>query len=140
MAHPDMDLLLDEAIRAAIYFLEKNGEFFPFAITMSQSGEITHVQGYVGEEHPPSQDVIDLLQDGLKQRGANGELRATALISDVRVSLPDGGAQDAVSVTVEHQDDEPVTGYLPYTKDGEGFGYGDLFAERAPRLVFPAQS
>ncbi len=38
MAHPDVDALLDESLTTAVYFLEKNGEFFPFAITMSSSG------------------------------------------------------------------------------------------------------
>ncbi len=67
MAHPDMDALLDESLRAAIYFLEKNGEFFPFGVNMSADGKIRHAQGYTGDEHPPSQEVIDILLMGLKQ-------------------------------------------------------------------------
>jgi hypothetical protein len=136
MAHPDMDTLLDEALRVAVYFLEKNGEFFPFGVTMTRGGKIAHAQGYTGDEQPPSQLVIDLLLHGMRQGASNGDYRAVTLVSDVRVSVPGGPAQDAVSVMVEHLTEEPVTCYLPYTVTNSKFDFGELFAERAERRVF----
>ena len=136
MAHPDMDALLDEALNTASYFLEKNGEFFPFGVTMSPNGKINHVEGYTGDEQPPSQEVIDLLLAGMKQGAGKGDYRATALVCDVRVSTPGGPVQDAISVTIEHHTEEPVTCYLPYISTSGKFNFGDLFTERAERRVF----
>ena len=136
MAHPDMDTLLDEGLRAAIYFLQKNGEFFPFGVTMSPSCRITHVQGWTGDEHPLSKEVIDVLLRGFTAGAERGEYKATALICDVRVSLDAETTTDAISVGIEHLDDEPVTCLLPYSKNGESFEFGELVAERGDRRVF----
>ena len=45
MAHPDIDALPDEGLQATIQFLEKNGEFFPFGITMVPDGNGTQLNG-----------------------------------------------------------------------------------------------
>jgi hypothetical protein len=71
--------------------LRKHGEFFPFAGSMSTSGEIAHVGGYTGDERPSSQEVIDLLIDGLRERATSGDLRAAAICLDVR-TIPLGRA------------------------------------------------
>jgi hypothetical protein len=139
MAHTDMDALLDEGLRTAIYFLEKNGEFFPFGVTMSPDGKVNHAQGYTGDEQPPSQQVIDHLLAGMKQGAAKGDYRATALVCDTRVSTPGGPVQDAVSVTIEHHSEEPVTCYLPYTSNKGKFDFGELFAGWAERCVFASK-
>ena len=61
MAHPDLDELLNEAFHAAEQFLEKIGEFFPFVVTMSPGGEISHAQEHLGEDPPPADEMIDVL-------------------------------------------------------------------------------
>lgn len=136
MAHPDMDALLNEGLQTAIRFLEKNGEFFPFGVTMKPDGSIAHVQGYTDDECPPSQEVIDLLLRGFKTGATSGNYKSTALISDVRISLDGDTKSDAISVTVEHVDDQPVTCFLPYTKSNGAFEFGEIIAERADRRVF----
>jgi hypothetical protein len=138
MAHPDMDALLDESLQVAIHFLEKNGEFFPFGVTMSRAGEIAHTQGWTGDECPPSQELIDLLLRGFVSGAARGDYKATALIYDVRISLDGDTKTDAIIVTIEHVDDEPVTCFLPYVKNRDAFEFGELVAERAERRVFKA--
>ena len=136
MAHPDMDALLDEGLQVAIHFLEKNGEFFPFGVTIAPDGSVAHTQGYTGNEHPPSQEVIDLLMRGLKSGAASGDYKSTALISDVRVSLDGETKTDAISVTVEHHEEQPVTCLLPYSKTDSGYEFGELIAQRADSNVF----
>ncbi len=137
MAHPDMDTLLDEGLQVAIHFLEKYGEFFPFGVTMASDGRIAHTQGYTEDERPPSQEVIDLLLRGFQSGAASGDYKSTALISDVRVSLDGTAKTDAISVTVEHREDQPVTCLLPYTKTDAGYEFGELIAQRADSNVFP---
>lgn len=136
MAHPNMDALLDEGMQTAIHFLEKNGEFFPFGVTMAPDGSLAHAQGYTGDECPPSQEVIDLLLRGFNTGAASGDYKSTALISDVRITLDGETKSDAISVTVEHVDDQPVTCFLPYTKSNGTFEFGEIVAERAERRVF----
>jgi len=137
MAHPDMDALLDEGLQIAIHFLEKNGEFYPFGVTMAPDGSIAHTQGYTGDENPPSQELIELLLRGFQSGATSGDYRATALISDVRVSLNGTTKTEAICVTVEHQEDPPVTCLLPYAKTDAGYEFGELIAQRADSNVFP---
>ena len=136
MAHPDMDALLNEGLQTAIHFLEKSGEFFPFGVSMTADGEISHNQGWAGDERPPSQELIDLLLRGFAERAEHGEIKATALIYDVVVSLDGTTKSDAISITVEHAAADPVTCFLPYWKNSDAFEFGELVAEGAERRVF----
>ncbi len=136
MAHPDMNALLDEGLRIAAHLLEKNGEFFPFGVTISTDGKINHVQGYTGEDYPPSQDLINLLLNGFLAGAKSGDYRATSLVCDTHIFLNGNSKTDAINVIVEHVEDEPVTCFLPYTKNGDTFEFGEILAERAERRVF----
>ena len=136
MAHPDMNALLDESIRLAVLFLEKNGEFFPFGVTMAPDGTVSHMQGYAGDDQPPSQELIDLLLYGLQTGASSGDYKSTSLIYDVRVSLDGETKTDAISVTLEHRDEHPVTCLVPYTKTTSDIELGEIIAQRADRNVF----
>ncbi|HKD35414.1 MAG TPA: hypothetical protein VKB78_01400 [Pirellulales bacterium] len=137
MAHPDMDELLNESLHAAEEFLEKIGEFFPFVVTMSPEGEISHEQEHLGEEPPAGDEAVDVLIDGLKQAAAKGRYKATALVSHAQVPSPDGQFQEAISVALEHRNDPPVVCYLPFKQTKGRFDYGEVFAKRGQRKVFP---
>jgi hypothetical protein len=60
-----MDALLDPLIRFAQEMLAMHGEFYPVAATVTSAGAVEMVGGATGEEHPPSQTVIDTLYRGL---------------------------------------------------------------------------
>lgn len=80
-----MDALLDTIIRFAQEMLAKHGGFLPFAAAVTDTGAVEMVGGYTGEEHPPSQAIIDLLYQGLiKQPVVRSELRAFASTLDCR--------------------------------------------------------
>jgi hypothetical protein len=137
MAHPDLDELLNEALDAAEQFLDKIGEFFPFVVTMSPDGEISHAQEHLGEDAPAADETIEVLLDGLKKAAAKGKYKATALVSDAHdISSPDGNYKDAISVSLEHRTDQPVNCYLPYKHVKGKFEYGEVFAKRGERRVF----
>ena len=136
MPHPDMDTLLDESLQVAIHFLEKSGEFFPFGVAMTPEGTVSQIQGYSGDECPPSQEVIALLLRGFKSAAASGEYKSVALITDVRVALDGDTKSDAISVTIEHADDQPVTCFLPYRKQSGTFEFGEIVAQRTIAQVF----
>ena len=138
MNRKDLDPLFDEAVKVAQFFLDKSGEFFPFAVTLSREGKQTHVQGWTGNEQPSSDEVISLLKGGFAQSVAHGELRATALVVDVRVSRDGHGPKtDAIRVTLEHEDGSAIHCFLPYAKSWLGkLKYGEVFASPTEASVF----
>src|SRR5262249_15670743 len=129
MARPDLNSLLNIVLPFARQMLAHHGEFYPFGAQMSAEGETKHVGGYTGDEHPPSQELIDLLKGAFQARAKKCELRATALCIDIR-TIPPGQTEkvDAIYVELDHADGESVKVFLPYAKDSSGaVSYGELF-------------
>lgn len=119
--------------------LSKHGEFFPFGSSMDPASKISMDGAQTGDEHPPSQELIDLLAQSYAQRAEAGELRAAAICADVRVVPPGkSGKTDAISVGLEHQSGEAVTVFLPYQKGWFGrISYGGAVCISAGSTVFP---
>jgi hypothetical protein len=113
----DLDRLTDEALRAAEHLLDKNGEFYPFAVCLDEEGSSRIVGAYDGDEHPPSQDVLELLYRGIAQERDGVRAAAFAAMVDV-----DGG--DAV--------------FLPYSQKRlrRGVEYGAVWAAPGGRHVW----
>ena len=130
-AQNDMDGLLDAVLPLAQQLLEQHGEFFPFGARVSVGGELVMLESYAGDEHPPSQVVLDQLLE--VTRAVAGDNRAVCFTSDV---LVDGG--DAVRAEIEHRDGHALVVLLPYEKVGSGGGvvYGDLMAAPGVRRVW----
>jgi hypothetical protein len=139
MAHPELDHLLNSVLDFAKVMLSKHGEFFPFGSSMDLAGRITMDGAHTGNEHPPSQELIDLLTQYYAQRAETGELRAAAICADVRV-VPPGKVDksDAISVGLEHQSGETFTVFLPYRRSWFGrMSYQELFASSRATQFFP---
>lgn len=80
MAHSDLDELLNALLPMAEMLLAKHGEFYPIGAIMLSDGEIRHVgAGIEGDDHPPSQSVIDLLTEAFQRDAREGKLRAAAI-------------------------------------------------------------
>jgi hypothetical protein len=138
VAHEDLNLLMNELLPFAKQMLATHGEFFPFGGYVDVRGRITHVGGSTGEEQPPSQAVIDVINGVLRERAERGEIRASGICVDV-LTIPPGEAQkrDAVSVRLEHVNGESVIVFLPYrAAPAGGYEYGELFAIRGGHDVF----
>ncbi len=135
MAHPDLDLLLNESLDAAEHFLESIGELFPFVVTMSPTGEIGHSQEHLGTDHTPKHETVETLLAGLKKSAP--KYKATAVVSDVQTTPPGGAAeQPAIRVILEHRTEPPVTCFLPYKQEKGKYGFGEVFARKGERQVF----
>ena len=133
----EMDIILDEGLQAALPLLEKNGEFFPFALAMSLAGDIRIVAGYTGDEHPESNDVIDVLRQGLRKDARKGKIKTSAIVSDVRVraEVP-GDMTDAIRVQIEHVDGAPVACFQEYRLRRKKVEQGKLTAQDDDSHVF----
>jgi hypothetical protein len=139
LAHEDLDQLLNSLLPFAQEMLAKHGEFFPFGGYLDVGGRIAHVNGWTGEEQPPSQQIIDLISAGLREQANRGDIRASGICVDV-LTTPPGETQkrDAISVRLEHTNGESVVVLLPYRKSASGeYEYGELFAVRGTHYIFP---
>ena len=138
MAHPDLNELLNGLLPMAQMLLQKQGEFYPIGAIMLSDGEIRHVGAKIeGDDHPPSQSLIDLLTERFRKEAAKGKLRAAGICYDV-LTIPPGKdrKQDAICCGLEHCLGETVDVFTPYVgiKEG-GFEYGEAFAaKRTPQF------
>lgn len=138
MAHPDLNILKDSLLPVAQRMLAEHGEFFPYGAFMKQNGEIVNCSPYDGNEHPPSQKLIDILIQDFKSRAAKNEIRAAGICCDVRVAMPEHPEKiDAIQFGLEHQNGEAVDVFLPYDLDSAGEAqFGELFATRRDKEFF----
>jgi hypothetical protein len=137
----EMDALLDNLLTFAQAMLQKHGEFYPFAASIDSAGELQSIGADVGEEHPASSELLEVLYEGLRRQGAVGELRAAGVCADVRVAPPGSSdPADAIRVAIEHADADPVNVFLPYARRKlRGIQYGELFATPGQRKVFTGE-
>ena len=137
----DLDTLLNSLLPFAKQQLGKRGEFYPFGNVMQVTGEVQLLAGYADTEHPPSQEVIDLLIEGMQQQAVAGEIRAAGLCFDSRIRLEDGSPTDAITVDLEHFGGDAVRAFVPYSKGRfTGYRFGDLIASPGAHRVFLATS
>ena len=113
--------------------LDRDGEFYPYGVALSDQGETRMLAGYGGGEHPTSAAMHETLISGL--RGDRDSLRAAALVANVRAN-----GSDAVQVELEHRDGHAIVVHLPYKKRrfGRGIEYGQLAAGDGSRQIWDA--
>jgi hypothetical protein len=123
-AQEDLDTLLELTLPFAQQQLAEHGEFFPFAAAVGADGVPRLIAADPGlGERPASTDVLDQLVGGLREQA--GDIRAVALVADVRV-----GESDGARVELEHRDGQAICVLLPYKRRRlrRGVDYGELGA------------
>jgi len=129
----DLDGVVTAALNAAQDLLTKNGEFFPFILTLSASGDMGLAAAEPGlGEQPASLAVLDGLYAGAL--GSREAYRAVGFVADVKAN---GG--DAVRVEAEHRDGGPALVILmPYQRKGlvKKVTYGQMTAGPGERRVW----
>jgi hypothetical protein len=132
-----MDRLLQEALPWAQQFLTKYGEFVPFAVAMSETGEPQMVAAYDGSAHGTTADLLKLLYEGL--HGKAGEIRAAAVAVDIRLKELQS---DAIRVEIEHREGVAIGVVLPYRVKkkllGRELSYGEMVAVDTERRIWLA--
>jgi hypothetical protein len=137
MAHPDLDRLLDFCIPFAQDQLKKRGEFYPFAARVNAEGTLNPLAIYEGDEKPVPTEMITSLVALLQSLVPKGELLASAICHDGRVTVPGKEKQDAITVSLEHSNGEAVTIYLPYSKKFlRGYQYEAIIGSAAEPRIF----
>ncbi|MBB1301292.1 hypothetical protein H5183_08085 [Pseudoalteromonas sp. SR44-8] len=129
--------LMDAVLPLAEQLLTEHGEFFPYGGAMTPTGEIVNVAAYDGDEHPPSTDVISMLNKAFISASRSKTYKATALVYDVRVPLPETGEKsDAIAINLDHQSGYSVVVFLPYEITEQGLKFGSIFAQAGEKGVF----
>jgi hypothetical protein len=140
MAHPDLNRLLNSLLPFAQRMLAEHREFYPFGSSMKSNGEIVSVGADNGSEHPPSQNLIDLMAQTFEQQARVGAIRAAGICYDV-LTIPPGQTRkiDAVCASLEHESGEAVDVFMPYEKMANGsIRYLESFATpRLPHFFMP---
>lgn len=133
----ECESLMNEALPFAEQMLSKQGEFFPYGQALSTAGKVVSVAAYDGREQPPSADLIHFLKHAFVQGAKSGEYKATALVYDVRVTLPSSGKKsDAIAVSLNHRDNYSVVVLFAYQiKDGK-YVPGEVIAQKGENDVF----
>ena len=105
---------------------------------MKLDGGVGFVAVHSGDEHPPSQKVIDSLIAVFRAQ-AGKEAKVTGLAYDVRV-LPPGATQkvDAVAVRLDHLAGESIVVFFPYRLlPSHQAEFSEPFATQGPGGIFP---
>jgi hypothetical protein len=134
-----LNVLLTEAVNLAETFLEKGGEFYPFAVALAPDGEVVHVQGWVDEKQPQpeSHDVIAVLHRGLRKGVSDGAYNSTAVVSDVKLRDRESGDQgDAIRVEIEDCESSPITCFVPYSIKAGAIETRDVVSVPGKSVVF----
>ena len=137
LAKEESETLMNTVLPMAEKLLEQHGEFFPFGAAMKPSGEIVDVTGYDGREHPPSADIIKLLESAFAKAAAAKQYKATALVYDVKVTPPSSNKKsDAIAVALDHVDKYSVVVFFPYELVNGKLHMGAVFAQKGADLIF----
>ncbi len=141
MAEPTHEIqeLLNFLLPFAERMLSQNGEFYPYAAALGSDGELNAVGTDLDDDSPDVGEVLVALHEGLRERAAEGAIRASGIAADVTLTDPDSGeTTDAVQVELDHADADAVDIFVPYETEGEGQGikFGELVAAEGREPVF----
>ena len=96
---------MDEVLPLAKHLLGNYGEFPPFGGLIKMDEQIVLLGAGPEAGVPPRSNLVNVLSDGFRQRALTGEIRAAAIVAQVRVPRSgQAGNIDAVRVSLDHHD------------------------------------
>jgi hypothetical protein len=137
-AKRESERLMNALLPFAEKMLRQYGEFYPYGGYVKPDGSIVDV-GASDEEtdHPKSRDLIYVLRSSLREIAVSGECRATAVLFDVKVTLPQSDEKsDAIQLCIDHAEGYSVEVFVPYRIIGKDVVFGDIFAQAGKHEVF----
>jgi hypothetical protein len=133
----ESEALMNAALPFAERMLKDHGEFLPYGQAMDKAGKFISIGTSDGKEKPPSKDLIQILKNGFREGANAGKYKATALVYDVRVSLPGTGTKsDAIAVSLNHQDSYATIVFFAYRIERGVVIMGEVFAQQEENYTF----
>ena len=140
MAEPSDEIqeILNFLLPYAERMLTEHGEFYPYAAALDSDGELNAVDAEVHDDDSPDVgEVLLALHEGLRERAAEGAIRATGIAADVTLTDPDSGdTTDAIQVELDHAEADAVDVFVPYETESDGIKFGELVAAEGREPVF----
>jgi hypothetical protein len=140
MAEPTEEIqeILSFLLPYAERMLNEHGEFYPYAAALDSGGELNAVATDVDDDDTTDvSEVLLALHQGLRERAAEGAIRASGIAADVTLTDPDSGeTTDAVQVELDHAEADAVDIFVPYETEAEGIKFGELVAAEGREPVF----
>jgi len=114
--------------------LRRHGQFYPYGGVMRTDGSIAHVGA---TNRARSATLIETLRQELRARIERAEVKAAAIVFDVRVTPPGAGHKsDAIEVLVQHRDSYCAEVFFPYRLKKGDLGFGQVFAQSCATQIF----
>ncbi len=138
MPKDELDSLMNAVLPFAQKMLSEHAEFLPYGGVVTTKGEIISIGATDGHEHPPSQNLIDIMTESFQAKARNDEYRATAIVFDVSVVDPDTTHKsDAIQINLDHVENMSVSVFLPYKIESKGnVTYGEMFTQKGDSKIF----
>jgi hypothetical protein len=129
----ESEALMNAALPFAEQMLEAHGEFLPYGQAMDKAGKFIAI----GASDGKSKDLIQILKSGFREGANAGKYKATALVYDVRITLPStGGKSDAIAVSLNHQDSYAAIVFFAYRIEEGKVVMGEVFAQQEENYAF----
>jgi hypothetical protein len=134
----DCEELMNFVMPFAQKMLKKQRSFIPFAATMAPDGRIDGSMALTKDSSDVN-ELISMLELGLRQGASEGKYKATALVVDMVIVPPGKTAkQDGVAVRLDHRDGYSVIVGFPYSFSNTGELVVEApFAQEGAHQVFP---
>lgn len=138
----DFAALIDVFTPMAKGLLERDGTFPPFAGYLDLGGAAHGV--VLGEDTDPDPDAggLDELENALRRRAAEGDVKAAVIFADVRLgdeeTVDEDETDDAVLGRFEHADGSAIELFLRYHRRDDMVVFRDPSAVAAQRAGLTA--
>jgi hypothetical protein len=131
ITNPEVQELLSHCHGYAADLLMETGELFPFGASMDASGRTSHREYEIDLKKIPSNgEIIEKLLAVFEEEFNAGELKAYALVYEVRIKLDEKTTTDAFAIDIKHRESEEIpVFYYPFTiEENENVVFGENFA------------
>ena len=133
MNQEHLNVLLDVALSMGCDMLERNGVFFPYAVSLEKDGNVqrsSEIDVESCEDTP--QDLFHDYQLRLKRNVIEGLFTGCSIGLDVKVErFASEGFVKAINVYIYHESGHEFECYLPYKiNDDKSVDFGNVFAQQ----------
>jgi hypothetical protein len=114
--------LTDTVLSQAVFFLNDADEFYPFGSVIDKDQKIKPVGIYFGEEYPDSTDVLNRLEDAIKEGITKKDYLSAAIGLDVYINTKIENRiekRTALELRLYNNDTYTTSYFLYFKKDGK---------------------
>jgi hypothetical protein len=113
----EINILKDNILYQAKYFLNEMGEFFPFGVELDYNNNLINVN-FTDDEFPIAEELIKLYEAHFKNQIEENNVKVVGLAVDVKINSNNlKSYKDAIELRIYHIDGILRNYYLPYFRN-----------------------